>query len=115
VDDAEDLSVNIEGVEPVESSFVKKVNRSFADFQGDMTAEADVKTLIADAIVGADDEGFDDDLELDEDDDLEDDLDDELDDDEIDDDLELDDGTTEEGGVAVTLGPIDDDDEAYED
>ena len=134
VDDVDDLNVNIEGVEPAEneSSFVKKTNRSFADYQSGLAAGEDVKAMIAGSIIGAasgDLSGdidfeleLDDDLDLD--DELEDDLDDdlELDDDsdsdddaDSDDDLELDAGESDKSGLAVALGPVDEDDDSYED
>ena len=36
IEEVDDLNVNIEGNEPDESSFVKKVNRSFTDFQNSL-------------------------------------------------------------------------------
>jgi len=131
VDDVEDLNVNIEGMEPEdnESSFVKKTNRSFADYQSGLAAGEDVKAMIAGAIIGAGDSagaGIDLDFELGDeledelDDDLEDDLDDDMDDssDDLDldsDDDDDDDDEADKGGLAVALGPVDEDDDSYED
>jgi len=58
IEDVDDLNVNIEGVEPVhggdESSFVKKVNRSFGDYQ-DQAA-----TGLLERVLEVTDEGFED-------------------------------------------------------
>jgi len=71
IEDVDDLNVNIEGVEPSrdndDSSFVKKVNRSFADYQG---TESGAVGLL-EKVLEATDEDFEDEIEEEDEDEVE--------------------------------------------
>jgi len=103
VEDVDDLNVNIEGIEPPrddESSFVKKVNRSFGDFQSNPSAGG--ATGLLEKVLEVTDEDFEDEEEEDIDDDND----------------EAEEGSLKDALAAFGINDvdeIDEDDEMYED